>query len=64
MVNRVCENCKYWAKPRVHSLFMDGTSIVYGSCYFLVNGVKVRGARKPDDTCGDFEEGKHETNLE
>jgi hypothetical protein len=34
---------------------MDGTSVIYGSCGFLVDGVRIRGARKPEDTCEDFE---------
>jgi hypothetical protein len=50
-----CDNCKY-LKRQIYGLRMDGTVDTIGSCMFLVNGIKIRGAKKETDTCADFEE--------
>ncbi len=57
----ICEKCKYWKEfDCAYGLHMDGTadSDNKGSCMFLKNGIKIRGIKKSDDTCEDFENGK------
>lgn len=57
--NMICANCKYYKIKPASSIYMDGTSDEQGSCMYLVNGIKIRGMKKPNDSCEDFEKGEY-----